>query len=806
MTVLEEKVLSYAGDAKHPACAAEEKQIVRDIFEATVADTKEGDNYFLLDLRWWQQWAAYVQLEDHIDDTPLSELSSTTTSKRPSFIDNSGLVIALKEEEEPKLREALLENQDFVLLPEQVWLAFQRWYGGGPSLMRKVICTKSMPNDHLAIEIYPLRVLLHVLPGGAQLDVRMSIQGTIGELYQKACTLLNLESEEIRIWDYSGNLKHGLLSKYAETLEDAGFQMDHEVLLEVIVERNLSLGKDLAVDMREDSSHMAARSKIITRYLSNDPLNCSPQASPRMQNSNKSLPFMIGQGSGLTGLQNLGNTCFMNSALQCLAHTPEIVGFFLQDYSQEINRQNLLGMQGELAMAFGDLLRQLWMSGKKAVSPRAFKNKLAGFAPQFGGHKQHDTQELLAFLLDGLHEDLNRVKQKPVIKTRELEGKLDDQVALESWKNHKSRNDSIIVDIYQGQYKSTLVCPGCDKVSVTFDPFMYLSIPLSSTKNPSFTVRVLSSDGSVPPTVHTVIVPEQNNYNDFITNVARACNLQNDEKLLLHSNCQFQALEECVDWKKLAHDADYITAYRLPKASEKAPLLVFMHSNGNDVSLKVQNNMIGPPFVTPIPKAGLEKGSDLLRVFETLLRPFKNGNDNNEGMHMLDFNQYLGSSGTASSSDLGFCQNRGLFKFWFAQTSCMDNLVLIDLSKLLPSVFHSSQPNTKIHAVVEWSEKAMEFYDLSQFEGMPEAFSSKCSMKAVRQDAISLHGCLDAFVKEEPLGPEDKWYCPNCKVPQQASKKLDLWRLPSILVLHLKSDKPLWKHGWRPLYCICQAP
>lgn len=48
--------------------------------------------------------------------------------------------------------------------------------------------------------------------------------------------------------------------------------------------------------------------------------------------------------------------------------------------------------QGELALAFGDLLRKLWAPGATALPPRLFKSKLARFAPQFSGFSQHDSQ------------------------------------------------------------------------------------------------------------------------------------------------------------------------------------------------------------------------------------------------------------------------------------------------------------------------------------------------------------------------------------------------------------------------------
>ena len=58
-------------------------------------------------------------------------------------------------------------------------------------------------------------------------------------------------------------------------------------------------------------------------------------------------------------------------------------------------------------------------------------------------------QELLAFLLDGLHEDLNRVKCKPYTEVKDADDRPDEEVADEYWHNHLARNDSVIVDVCQ---------------------------------------------------------------------------------------------------------------------------------------------------------------------------------------------------------------------------------------------------------------------------------------------------------------------------------------------------------------------
>jgi ubiquitin carboxyl-terminal hydrolase 4/11 len=132
-----------------------------------------------------------------------------------------------------------------------------------------------------------------------------------------------------------------------------------------------------------------------------------------------------------------------------------------------LNPTNPLGMKGAIAEVFGSLLDKLWHPISYAFAPREFKQQLQRFAPQFSGYAQHDTQEFLAFLLDGLHEDLNRVLKKPYVEIPDWDGEGDHALvkhATTAWEGYKKRNDSVIVDLFQGQYKSTLVCPECEKV------------------------------------------------------------------------------------------------------------------------------------------------------------------------------------------------------------------------------------------------------------------------------------------------------------------------------------------------------
>ncbi|XP_069839566.1 ubiquitin carboxyl-terminal hydrolase 8 [Dendropsophus ebraccatus] len=193
-------------------------------------------------------------------------------------------------------------------------------------------------------------------------------------------------------------------------------------------------------------------------------------------------PVFGGAGPGLTGLRNLGNTCYMNSILQCLCNTPHLTEYFHKSYYQkDINKSNLLGHKGEVAEEFGFIMKAVWTGQYKYISPRDFKVTIGKIHDQFAGYTQQDSQELLLFLMDGLHEDLNKADNRKRHKEENNDHFNDSQAADMAWMKHKQLNESIIVALFQGQFKSTVQCLTCHKKSRTFEAFMYLSLPLPSS-------------------------------------------------------------------------------------------------------------------------------------------------------------------------------------------------------------------------------------------------------------------------------------------------------------------------------------
>lgn len=812
MTIPDSGYMMENGSIELPCAPEEEKRIVLELSQRAESNLREGNVYYVVSTRWYIGWQKYTGQPVGVFtfDEPPTEAPTSSAADRPGPIDNSDLVLNGTDGDDPQLLRTVEEGRDYVLVPKDVWERLYAWYKGGPALARKMISAGDSKQFH--VEVFPLCLTLVDARDNSQSVVRLSKKASLHELYKTVCRLKGVESEKARIWDYFNKQKQTVLVISNQTLEESSLQMDQHILLEVQIDGFWpsgfgmdSTGNDLAlvsVEPLRSSVTIAGGPTLSNGYSSGYSsnmyrgINLSSTYGDMEDGYESSRPMTRGDRGGLAGLQNLGNTCFMNSAIQCLVHTPPIFEYFLEDYSSEINRQNPLGMHGELALAFGELLRKLWSSGRTPVAPRAFKTKLARFAPQFSGYNQHDSQELLAFLLDGLHEDLNRVKQKPYIETKDSDGRPDEEVAGEYWRYHKARNDSIIVDVCQGQYKSTLVCPVCNKISITFDPFMYLSLPLPSTATRTMTVTVFYGDGSGLPMPYMVTVLKHGCCKDLIQALGAACCLRTDEYLLLaevYEHRIYRYLENPSEVLGTIKDDEHIVAYRLPKNGAELTRLEITHRNGENCNLKASERKL---FLTPLitfledPQSGADIDLAVHRMLSPLRRKgysssisIHNGREPNNGCS-TQLGPGTQSAENCESEEMSNCESEEM-----SINELSFHLCITDdrgLSRGCISKETIMKFGRVVKVMLDWTGREYDLYDASYLKDLPEVHKTGLTVKKTKQEAISLFSCLDAFLKEEPLGPDDMWYCPRCKEHRQASKKLDLWRLPDILVFHLK--------------------
>uniref|UniRef100_A0A8K9UKA3 ubiquitinyl hydrolase 1 n=1 Tax=Oncorhynchus mykiss TaxID=8022 RepID=A0A8K9UKA3_ONCMY len=747
-----------------------------------------------------------------IDNTPLV---NTDPMKAPSLTMEGG-----------RLNQSLqlVAGKDFETVPEPVWRALFHWYGANLSLPRPVI--QQTKTGRAELELFP-RYLLFLRQQPATRTPQSNIWvnmgnvpspnaplkrvlaytgcfsrvGTIKDIHLYLSRRLRIKDEDMRLWLYNSENYLTLLDDEDHTLEGLKIQDEQHLVIEV---RNKDMSWPEEMSFIANSSTMD-RHKVATE-------------------------------KGATGLSNLGNTCFMNSSIQCVSNTTPLTDYFISGrHLYELNRTNPIGMRGHMAKCYGDLLMELWSGTQRNVAPLKLRWTIAKYAPRFNGFQQQDSQELLAFLLDGLHEDLNRVHEKPYVELKDSNGRPDWEVASEAWENHLLRNRSIVVDLFHGQLKSQVKCKTCGHISARFDPFNFLSLPLPMDSSMHLEITVIMLDGSTPVRFGLRLNMDDK-YTGLKKQLSELCSLKPEQILLaeVHTS-NIKNFPQDNEKVRLSGNG-FLCAFEIPVPGSPTSL-----TSLSSPTQTAEGHPAGKPGLIPI---GMP--SAVVPCREATQRALVNGHvppvqDSPFigyiiAMHrkMIRTELYFLSSQKNRASLFGMplivpctvhTSQKDLYDAVWIQVArlasplppqeasnhaqdCDDSMgyqypftlrvvgkdgsscawcpwyrfcrgCAVDCTEDRASVENA-------YIAVDWDPTALHLrYQTSQERVIEEHCSVQQSRRA-QAEPVSLDSCLKAFTSEEELGEDELYYCSKCKTHRLATKKLDLWRLPPILIVHLK--------------------
>ncbi|XP_032242140.2 ubiquitin carboxyl-terminal hydrolase 4 [Nematostella vectensis] len=812
-----------------------------DIKELINTTLQKGDTWYLIDCRWFKHWKKFVGFDSW------DVYGAGEAVNNPGPLDNSNLFT----DDRVTLKDHLIDELDYNLVPEAAWHKLVSWYGlvNDQQPISRQVVEHGMYVRHCKVEVY---LMEFKLCENSDMDTVVTQQfskgDTIGHIVSTMKNLFSIpEESETRLWNKYMSNTFELLSNMEQSVQDAGLYQGQTL----VIEQQNEDGSWQRQNTRSSySSSTITSSSADNGYSSsNNSSSYSGYGSGRYWSNLYDNKKSYRGTPGLTGLANLGNTCFMNSGLQCLSNTMTLTKYFLsKEYVDELNTDNPLGMKGEIAKAYADLLNQIWSGQSSSIAPRQFKMQVGRFAPQFSGYQQQDSHELLAFLLDGLHEDLNRIKMKPYIELRDADGRPDQVVASEAWHNHRQRNDSIIVDIFHGLFKSTLVCPECNKISVTFDPLCYLSLPLPVKKERNIECFLIKNEPMEKPVQFKLTVPKMGSVADMCAILGKQAGVPKDKLVVTDVyNNRFHKIFKNTESLTTIMDRDDIFIYEVSERVDNPEYLVlpvYQRKKGARLASYTYGSsskvLFGIPLLISVPKKGLVY-SELYKMCLNKMRryvtaPEEKDDDVENGDDKTDKTVCNGPDvemNEAESGDSDAESDEELEKAYKnVSVNGDEEEDKADTDEETPTVTNpktevTEKPtkktrlfsltlvnmygSTDMHALaddgkplklshqsylsLDWTTEKKEKYYNTNLSEETEEDESVARKPTQRKSVVQLNDCIQLFLTREKLGANDPWYCPQCKKHQQASKKFDLWCLPEVLVIHLKrfSYTSLWR-------------
>lgn len=534
---------------------------------------------------------------------------------------------------------------------------------------------------------------------------------------------------------------------------------------------------------------------------------------------------------GIIGIKNPNALDFLIAPVQVLSHCTTLTKYFLSDNYKQSQSKSSLNDENNLLNCYANLINELWVSSSPEVSIQRFKNSFFSLLKDISNLPNIDAFDMLIVLLDKLHCELNEIKNKPenLFFYEEEPGETDIQACNRWWKVHTAMNKSIIIDLFQGQFKMKVKCPYCKNISITFPPFLYIGLNIPNKDELT--------------KIHFKVFPYDMNYryvNVELFDINKFTNIKNIKKRInqysIFSNSKIEAIlyRDCIPIKVLNDDVliyDYIfTRYNFSDEVFTDWEISFIEVPNTNKSNLEQIKVYVTPItfeeekgyffttknIVPLTYTRLfcmNSNLTLRDMKKSIFKYYRRSMDdkikhdiegNVDESYYIEFYQKINDDDFMEDEYKSFTENNeDIFQYYFYHNfeknsnffysrekcnycnSSKGELCKINLdsSIKLNELLLRQKVKRDIFILVDFSKYSSNF---NQF--YTQLYDKNDPRMSLSED-INIYDCFDISKKEEKIKKEKDYLCPHCSRHIEPIQQLEPFKSSEYLILNIKRVK-----------------